>query len=76
MKMNELFSVGDMVFGYCNGFFDRDDYDDKVCVLVNSKYAVFQYTEGRWKGFAAVLNYTDSLSKEMVDSWKIEKTEY
>ena len=42
MIMQEIFKVGDVLTGYCNGYFGRDDYYDKVCALVTSKYAVFE----------------------------------
>lgn len=67
--MNELFNVGDIVYGFCNGYFGRDDYETKICVMVNSKYAVFQYMEQNlW--FATVLNDEQNLNKKTVDSWK------
>ena len=74
--MKELFSVGDRIYGFCNGFFDRDDYTDKICVNVTDNYAVFQYLSGRFEGYATVLNYTEILSKEMVDKWKDKNQDY
>lgn len=71
--MDKLFNIGDTIYGYCNGYFGRDDYDDKICVLVNSKYAVFQYTDGEMEGKATVLNYRDNITKDDVDNWKIKE---
>jgi hypothetical protein len=68
--MNELFNVGDVIYGFCSGYFGRDDYDTKVCVLVNSRYAVFQYLGGEFDGYAAVLNFDERLSSDLIEDWK------
>lgn len=46
MNMMQIFKVGDEIKGYCNGYFGRDDYDDKICILVGPKFAVFQCEDG------------------------------
>lgn len=68
--MNKLFSVGDTIYGFCNGAFGRNDYETKICVMVTPKYAVFQFLEGEWEGKATVLNNPDRWDKETVDKWK------
>lgn len=70
--MRQFFDVGDIIYDYCNGYFGRDDYDTKICVMVNSKYAVFQYMDGEWEGKATVLNYKDSLCVDEIAKWKIK----
>jgi hypothetical protein len=69
--MQKLFSIGDVINGYCNGYFGRDDYYEKICVMVTNRYAVFQYLNGEWKGQAVVLNYDESL-EELIAEWKID----
>lgn len=71
MNMLQLFKVGDQIYGFCNGYFGRDDYEDKTCVMVTPHYAVFQYESGR----SSVLNYTSSINKHTVDSWKNPDTD-
>jgi hypothetical protein len=68
--MNELFKIGDIIYGYCNGYFGRDDYDSKTCILVSDEFAIFVYTDGVDKGKACVLNETCRLSEELVNEWK------
>lgn len=72
MNMLKIFNVGDEISGYCNGYFGRDDYEDKICVMVTSKYAIFQFLEGDMNGFATVLNYEDGLEVSVngSDKWK------
>lgn len=69
--MNEFFNVGDKIYGFCNGYFGRDDYESKICVMVNYNYAVFQYLDGDFEGSATVLNLSSSLDKDTVTSWKM-----
>lgn len=70
MLMEELFKVGDVIEGFCNGYFGRNDYNEKVCVMVSRKYAVFQYVEGDEKGYGTILNLSEGLTKETVEKWK------
>ncbi len=73
--MKKLFNVGDTIYGFCNGFFGSSNYDDKICVMVNDKYAVFQYIDGEREGKAIVLNNPEELDEETITAWKV-KSEY
>ena len=68
MNMMKVFKVGDEIGGYCNGYFGLDDYENKTCVMVTPKYAVF---EGWEKGDGAILNYTDGLEDD-APKWDVE----
>ena len=68
-NMLQLFAPGDMIYGYCQGAFGRDDYDDKVCVLVRPKYALFENEIGH----ATVLNYGKWLEDYDIASWKVKE---
>jgi len=73
VNMLQIFQVGDVIENYCNGYFGRDDYERKVCVMVTPKYAVFQYEDGQ----AAVLNYSEGLEKYAKgENWKAYDEEY
>lgn len=68
MNMLQLFTPGDVIYGFCQGAFGRDDYETKTCILVQPKYAVFQYESG----FATVLNLNDvNMKAADVAKWKI-----
>lgn len=64
MKMFELFNIGDVIYGYCNGFFG-DDWETKTCVFITSNYAVFQNKDG----CGTILNY-EKMIVSLVDEWK------
>ena len=75
--MNRFFEVGDLIYGFCYGFFGRDDYYDKICVFVTEKYAVFEYVENNpyyKEGEGTILNfYTKEESKK---KWGNEEAFY
>lgn len=72
--MNELFSPGDIIYGYCDGVFGRDDYDTKTCIFINSNYAVFQNEIGH--GTILNTHCNGYLTKERVDEWKCPEEEF
>jgi hypothetical protein len=82
--MKRPFEVGDRIYGFCNGFFGRDCYDNKICVMANDRYAVFEDLDD---GFARVLNFeSEESSKEkwgnedefynMTQKWKTKNEDY
>lgn len=68
--MHRFFNIGDVINGFCSGYFGRDDYDSKMCVMITEQYAVFQWLDGEFKDQATVLNNPERLNQEMVDGWK------
>ena len=67
MNMMQIFTIGDEIGGFCNGYFGRDDYGNKTCVMVVPKYAVFQYEDGS----AVVLDYSVGLEDIIKgDNWE------
>ena len=37
--------VGIKIYGYCNGYFGRDDYSDKVIILEGKRWIVYSYLD-------------------------------
>ena len=71
MNMLKLIGVGTRISGYCGGYFGRDDYDDKTCVFVTPRYAVFENDEGK----ATVLNMYKGIDKD-IDSGLFKGGDY
>ena len=70
--MNETVKVGDRISGYCNGYFGRDDYESKICVMVTNRYAVFEYLDKTdYENIGAVI-LTSSPIKDEYTEWKAE----
>ena len=67
--MEEYFTVGNFLYGYCNGAFGRDDYENKICVIVTPFYTVFEYMN-REKG-AVVLNLKEMDIPEGKDTFSV-----
>jgi len=78
MDMNNYFKIEDKIYGFCNGFFGRNSYSDKICVFVKEKYAVFESIEDKGEAFIlSVYSFRDDLSaKSFVEDWKKPKNSY
>jgi hypothetical protein len=70
----ERFDVGDMIYGFCNGYFGRDDYSSKICIFSTDNFALFVYLEN--PNTAVVLNYNEFKDKSKmwltIDKWRNE----
>jgi len=68
--MYDYFKSGDKIYGFCNGYFGRDNFEDKVCVLVAQTYAVFEYED---EG-ACILNLSEInlCDVKIINRWKQE----
>jgi len=70
--MYKLFKLGDRLSGYCNGYFGRDDYADKICVAVRPKYALFEYDDG--KAVPLNINECSGLTRDMIEKDWLHKS--
>ena len=66
MNMHKIFKLGDEIDGYCSGYFGRDGFEHKTCVMVTPRYAVFEENE---TGQGAVINYNEDLN-QLVAEWR------
>lgn len=69
MNMMQIFKIGDEIEGYCEGYFGRDDYEAKTCILVTPHSAVFQRVDCS----LTVLNYPDNELYERAKSWHVNQ---
>lgn len=61
--------VGTKLYGYCNGYFGRDDYADKIIILEGSKWIVCAYLE-EGVDLVTSLNFESESEKyECVKRW-------
>lgn len=44
-NFRDYFEGGEHIYGFCNGYFGRDDYNEKVVLMVDNDYVVFAYVE-------------------------------
>ena len=59
--------VGTKVYGYCDGYFGRDDYSDKVIILEDKKWIVCLYLDN---DRVTCVNFdTEEEKIECIKSW-------
>lgn len=67
--------IGTKIYGYCNGYFGRNDYDDKIIILEGRKWIVCAYldTDNDW---ITSVNFDSEEEKiECIKKWSV-KEEY
>lgn len=65
-------NIGTRIYGYCNGYFGRDDYDDKIIIAEGRKWIVCvnAYTNSDWVTCA---NFnTEEEKEECIKRWSEE----
>ncbi len=83
--MKDLFEIGEILYGYCNGYFGRDSYEDKVVEAVGKDWVVCRDESGMihfatFDGSKMILtrlptrNEDDFITfEEMIKKWKIKE---
>lgn len=68
MKMSNL---GRTIYGYCNGFFGRDSYEDKIIIAEGNTWILVRSKDSE---YVMVANFENSAEKdEYVANWAIEE---
>ena len=68
--MNLKKYVGTKLYGYCNGYFGRDSYEEKQIVYAGENYIVCEYNDG-WPCIAIFDNKSDKEIEALIEDWKI-----
>lgn len=72
-------NVGKIIYGFCNGYFGRDDYDTKIIVFETDCSICCRYvTDEKWrsKGWLTCANFDSPEEKqEYIDSWSKEEND-
>ena len=69
-------NVGRRIYGFCNGFFGRDDYDDKIIIFETKKAICCIYVDEIWDGILVTANFESQQEKqEYIDKWSIKEDE-
>ncbi len=76
-------NVGRIVYGFCNGYFGRDDYEDKIIVFetecsICCRYITDTYEHGyREKGWLTCANFKSPEEKQTcIDRWNKKEASY
>ena len=65
--------VGTRLYGYCGGFFGRDDYNDKRVEAIGADWVVVRYDSTGEVGFCSFVG--DSWSLDDLEEYTIKRTE-
>lgn len=73
--MNLKKYLGETFYGYCDGYFGRDSYDDKTVVHVGKNYLL---CEDKYKNPHLAVFYDESDNEiiRLIESWMIDSDEY
>jgi len=64
-------NLGKTIYGFCNGYFGRDDYETKVIVYETSKSICCRYEDRSLKGILTVANFDSEEEKnELISEWE------
>jgi hypothetical protein len=67
--------VGTKIYGYCNGYFGRNDYDDKIIILEGNKWIVCAYLDTD-NDYITSVNFDSEEEKiDCIKKWSV-KQEY
>ena len=70
-------NIGKRIYGFCNGFFGRDDYDDKIIVYETPKSICCIYVDDSYKDILTVATFDSEKEKqEYINQWSIKEDEY
>ena len=64
--------VGTTIYGFCGGYFGRDDYEDKIIIFEGATWIVCRYVD---RDEVACANFRNEAEKvECVSEWRNKET--
>lgn len=65
-----MINIGTIIYGFCNGFFGRDDYNDKIIVFETEKVICYKYIDEEYDGILVTANFkTEEEKHRYIDKW-------
>lgn len=72
-------NIGKILYGFCNGYFGRDDYSTKIIVFETNCSICCRYVdddEWRTKGWISCANFDSPEEKQRcIDNWSKEEND-
>lgn len=69
-----LINVGDILYGYCDGYFGRDSYEEKIILHFGKDYIVVRE---KYSNQVLVANLDENINepevRKMIEKWKREE---
>ena len=67
-------NIGVKIYGFCNGFFGRDDYEDKIIEAEGMDWIVCRYINDEDKQDVSFASFENSDEKNgYIKDWSIEE---
>ena len=69
--------VGTRIYGYCEGYFGRDDYSDKIIILDGCSWIVCAYLDGWGKERVTHVNFDSPEEKvKCIKKWSVRDDDW
>ena len=69
-------NIGRKIYGFCNGYFGRDDYDDKIIVYETELAICCIYTDDEMYGVLTTANFnTEKEKQDYINKWSVKEEE-
>ena len=65
--------IGTKIYGYCNGYFGRNDYDDKIIILEGRRWIVCAYLDSDNDWITCVNFDSEEEKEERIKQWSVKK---
>ena len=66
-------NIGTTIYGYCNGYFGRDDYEDKIILFEGPTWIVCRYISNE---YITCVNFRSEAEKnELIQDWRVQEDE-
>lgn len=67
-------NIGTRIYGYCNGYFGRDDYNDKIIIHEGKTWIVCSYLDSEE---VSVANFKNEIDKNgCIKDWSVKEEDY
>lgn len=63
-------NIGRKIYGYCNGYFGRDDYEDKIIIAEGYNWVVCKYFDSNFPVFSSFNNEEEK--NKMILEWSVK----
>lgn len=73
--MNLKKYIGETFYGYCNGYFGRDSYEDKTVVYAGRNYLLCE-DEYKHPHLAVFQDESNNEITRLIESWMTDSDEY
>lgn len=66
-------NIGKIIYGFCSGWFGRDDYNDKIIIAEGENWIVCKYVDGIDSNEVTFASFKSKEEKNnKIEEWSIE----